>query len=77
VTISAEGCRVSFGHWVDRAAAGEDVVVTRRGKPMIRLTAVTPAPAPAPETVAVAAPPAPGMMAVGHLLVSTAGEAPV
>jgi len=33
---------VSFGHWLDRVAAGEDLVVARRGKPIIRLTAVTP-----------------------------------
>jgi antitoxin (DNA-binding transcriptional repressor) of toxin-antitoxin stability system len=41
VTIGAEVCRGSLGRWLDRVAAGEDVVVTRRGKPMIRLTAVT------------------------------------
>ena len=46
VTIGADSCRVSFGYWLDRVAAGEDVVVTRRGKPMIRLTAVAPASAP-------------------------------
>jgi antitoxin (DNA-binding transcriptional repressor) of toxin-antitoxin stability system len=41
-TVSAEACRVCFGYWIDRVAAGEDIVVTRRGKPMIRLTAATP-----------------------------------
>jgi antitoxin (DNA-binding transcriptional repressor) of toxin-antitoxin stability system len=41
-TVSAEACRVSFGYRLDRVAAGEDLVVTRRGKPMIRLTTVTP-----------------------------------
>jgi len=46
---------VSFGYWLYRVAAGEDVVVTRRGQPMIRLTAV--APAPAPPTVKPAVPP--------------------
>jgi antitoxin (DNA-binding transcriptional repressor) of toxin-antitoxin stability system len=52
-TIGAEKCRVSVGHWLDQVAAGEDIVVTRRGKPMIRLTAVGPGPAPVPGTVAV------------------------
>jgi len=46
---------VSFGYWLDRVAAGEDAVVTRRGKPMIRLTAV--APASAPPSVKPAVPP--------------------
>ena len=46
VSIGADSCRVSFGHWIDQVAAGKDVVVTRRGKPMIRLTAVAPASAP-------------------------------
>ena len=42
VTVAAESCRVSFGYWVDQVAAGQDVVITRRGKPMIRLTAEAP-----------------------------------
>jgi prevent-host-death family protein len=42
VKVAAESCRVSFGYWVDRVSAGQDVVVTRRGKPMIRLTAEAP-----------------------------------
>jgi prevent-host-death family protein len=42
VTISAETCRVALGYWLDRVAAGEDAVVTRRGKPMIRLTSAAP-----------------------------------
>jgi prevent-host-death family protein len=52
VTISAESCRVSFGYWIDRVATGEDVIVTRRGKPMIMLTSVAPASATLPATVA-------------------------
>jgi hypothetical protein len=55
LTIGADSCRVSFGYWLDRVAAGEDAVVTRRGKPMIRLTAV--APASAPPSVKPAVPP--------------------
>jgi prevent-host-death family protein len=46
-TIGAEACRDSFGCWLDRVAAGQDVVVTRRGKPMVKLTAVAPASLPA------------------------------
>ncbi len=48
ITIGADTCRVSFGYWLDQVAAGEDVVVTRRGKPMVRLTAATPPPATPP-----------------------------
>jgi antitoxin (DNA-binding transcriptional repressor) of toxin-antitoxin stability system len=44
VTIGADACRVSFGYWLEKAAAGQEVVVTRRGRPMIRLSAVAPAP---------------------------------
>jgi antitoxin (DNA-binding transcriptional repressor) of toxin-antitoxin stability system len=39
VTIGADSCRVFFGYWLDQVAAGQEVVVTRRGKPMIRLSA--------------------------------------
>ena len=46
VTVSADACRDSFGQWMDRVAAGEDVVVSRRGKPIIRLTAAAPASTP-------------------------------
>jgi antitoxin (DNA-binding transcriptional repressor) of toxin-antitoxin stability system len=31
-----------LGQWIDRVCAGQDVVVTRRGKPVMRLTAVAP-----------------------------------
>jgi prevent-host-death family protein len=41
--VSADACRVRFGYWIDRVCAGEHVVVTRRGKPMIRLTPAAPA----------------------------------
>jgi prevent-host-death family protein len=37
---------VSLGQWLDRVAAGADVIVTRRGKPMVRLTSAAPAPEP-------------------------------
>jgi len=44
VSIGADSCRVSLGHWLDQVAAGQDVVVTRRGRPIVRLTAAAPAP---------------------------------
>jgi prevent-host-death family protein len=43
---------VSFGSWLDRVAAGEDVMVTRRGKPLVRLTAAAPASEPVARAVA-------------------------
>jgi prevent-host-death family protein len=63
VTIGAEVCRGSLGRWLDRVAAGEDVVVTQRGKPMIRLTAVAPASATPPLPVAPASARPPGTLA--------------
>ena len=48
LSIGADSCRVSLGYWLDRVATGEDVVVTRRGKPMVRLTAAAPASTPPP-----------------------------
>ena len=44
VSVGADACRQSFGYWLDQVAAGDDVVVTRRGKPMVRLTRAAPAP---------------------------------
>ena len=40
MTVGADSLRIALGYWLDRVAAGEDALVTRRGKPMIRLTAV-------------------------------------
>jgi hypothetical protein len=48
VAVSAESCRVRFGYWIERVHAGEDALVTRRGKPMVRLTAAAPGPASEP-----------------------------
>jgi prevent-host-death family protein len=36
--VGADPCRARFGYWIERVRAGEDVLVTRRGTPMIRLT---------------------------------------
>jgi antitoxin (DNA-binding transcriptional repressor) of toxin-antitoxin stability system len=41
-TVGAEKCRTQFGYWIERVCAGDDVLVTRRGKPMITLTAAAP-----------------------------------
>jgi prevent-host-death family protein len=41
ITIGSNVFRNHFGDWMDRVAAGQDVLVTRRGKPRIRLTAAT------------------------------------
>jgi prevent-host-death family protein len=37
--IGSNPFRNHFGYWLERAAAGEDVVVTYRGKPRVRLSA--------------------------------------
>jgi prevent-host-death family protein len=46
--VGADPCRIRFGYWIERVRAGEDVVVTRRGRPIIRLTAAAPIPASEP-----------------------------
>jgi prevent-host-death family protein len=56
VSIGADSCRVALGYWLDRVAAGEDVVVTRRGTPMVRLSSAAPG---SQSLVATAAPPLP------------------
>ena len=38
--ISSEEYRCALGHWMERVAAGEEVLVTFRGKPRVRLTPV-------------------------------------
>ena len=42
ITVGADVCRTWFGYWIERVRAGDNVVVTRRGKPMITLTAAAP-----------------------------------
>ena len=39
VEVGVREFRESLSEWLDRAAAGEDVVVTERGKPKVRLSA--------------------------------------
>jgi prevent-host-death family protein len=38
LTVGCNPFRHHFGYWIDVVAAGQDVVVTRRGKPRLRLT---------------------------------------
>ena len=45
VVVGSNPFRDRLGYWFERAAAGEEIVVTHRGKPRIR---VTPAVAPSP-----------------------------
>jgi prevent-host-death family protein len=44
--VSADSCRTRFGYWIERVRVGEDVVVTRRGTPVIKLTTAAPATTP-------------------------------
>ena len=37
ITVGANPFRDRFGYWMERAAAGEEVLITRRGKPLVRL----------------------------------------
>jgi prevent-host-death family protein len=47
--IGCDEFRVRISHWLDRVAAGEDVLLTYRGRPRVRLTPPT-SPIPAPRT---------------------------
>ena len=39
--VGSNPFRDALGYWMDRAAAGEEIVVTRRGKPHVRLSPAT------------------------------------
>ena len=39
-TVGCNPFRDAFGEWIDRAASGEEVIVTSRGKPLLRLSPV-------------------------------------
>jgi len=41
VEVGVRELRESLSEWLDRAASGEDVIVTERGKPKVRLSAAT------------------------------------
>jgi prevent-host-death family protein len=45
-SISVYNARAEFSRLIERALAGEDIVITRRGKPAVRLVPVAQAPAP-------------------------------
>lgn len=40
VQVAITDLRRELKHWLDRARAGEEVVVTERGRPIVRLTGV-------------------------------------
>jgi hypothetical protein len=51
INVSSNRLRDQFGHWMDRAADGQEIVITRRGKARVRMIAATAAlPPPAPHT---------------------------
>jgi prevent-host-death family protein len=41
ITIGANPFRDKLGYWMDRVAAGEEVLITRHGKPRIRMSPAT------------------------------------
>ena len=45
-TIGSHIFREQLGWWMDRVAAGEEILVTRRGKPRLRLSPAEPVRAP-------------------------------
>jgi prevent-host-death family protein len=66
VMVGADSCRIRFGYWIERVRAGQDVVVTRRGTPVIRLT--TAAAAVPPLGIVASSVPQPDSEATPHLL---------
>jgi prevent-host-death family protein len=42
ITVGSNPFRDKLGYWMDRVAAGEEVVITRNGKPRIRLSSAVP-----------------------------------
>jgi prevent-host-death family protein len=37
VTVGSNAFRDKLGYWMDRVAAGEEVIITRRGRPRFRM----------------------------------------
>ncbi len=65
VLVGAHDFRQKFGYWMERAAAGDEILITRRGHRYARLGPPDPQPAttetaPDPEPAAVPAAPGPG-----------------
>jgi prevent-host-death family protein len=42
VVVGSNTFRDKLGDWMDRVAAGEEVILTRHGKPRIRLSPLPP-----------------------------------
>jgi prevent-host-death family protein len=42
IAVGSDDFRVRFSYWLDRVSAGEEAIVTYRGKPRVRLTPVNP-----------------------------------
>jgi prevent-host-death family protein len=42
ITIGAHEFRERFGYWMDRGANGDEIIVTRRGRPSVRLAPMQP-----------------------------------
>jgi hypothetical protein len=42
ITVGSNPFRDKLGYWTDRVASGEEVVITRNGKPRIRLSPAVP-----------------------------------
>jgi prevent-host-death family protein len=66
ITVGAHLFRNHFGYWMERAAAGDEILITRRGRRYARLSPPDPQPAttdtsPAREPAADPAAPPPGM----------------
>jgi prevent-host-death family protein len=45
ITVGAHDFREKLGHWMERAAAGAEILITRRGRPLARLGPPDPRPA--------------------------------
>jgi prevent-host-death family protein len=43
--VGSNPFRDKLGYWMDRVAAGDEIVITRHGKPRIRLSPATSEPA--------------------------------
>lgn len=43
-TVNIYDAKTRFSQLVDKAAAGEDVIVSRHGKPLVRITRLAPNP---------------------------------
>jgi len=41
VTVGSNPFRDKLGYWMDRVAAGEEVIITRRGRPRFRMLPAT------------------------------------